>query len=58
MLPGIYISSPGFEAGGALGSSSAMVEQGIKVCVCVCVWRERERERERKRERERAVYQH
>ena len=34
MLPGIYISSPGLEASGALGSSSAMVEQGIKVCVC------------------------
>lgn len=31
MLPGICIPSPGLEAGGALGSSSAMVEQGIKV---------------------------
>ena len=29
MLPGIYISSPGLEAGGALDSSSAMVEQGV-----------------------------
>ena len=29
MLPGICISSPGLEAGGALNSSSAMVEQGV-----------------------------